>query len=681
MHCQYIPVGLTPLQYDLIQILNYIYLANKHRNNTNGGTDSLTTTKNNVELSNDQLIKKTRNILNHPCLIVEHFIPRHLLITQPKEQLLYSSDKFSKLNKLLDILVEHNLNDDVSGNTPTNINGIHNITLPTTLTKNVALVAHNVKELDLIEAILLGKPNYEIVRLSGTSLFNNNGYVKDTCNYKENNVTNTATVVFANNNDNKKKKSRKEKKKRKEKENDKKRKVSDNNNIKPSTGKKRIRKSVQKSYRLNQTQAQQKKTTTKKICIFLLTSTHLNHVSENFLTAQFNVDYVICFDSLVDPKSTPPLNHSSLTITKLLVIDFYDHRTLLKLNRNNCTDDINDFSDINENDIFQFANIMKRCLVDATLTDGNTRYGRDIPTKETHSTSTLDITQFCILNEIPEVTQIEKQKNIDINNILETLTFHDDSPVRLCGNLNNAEVTVDFSNGANSNKLDAATTINNNVDYGGHELNRTLKKLITTRLVQCENNYTYTNHNLVRLLEDDETKRQDKLDILKHEKLKKMYQDNWLKLEPQLNTSQNRVGKVKDDMLRLKKYWEAIESCVQEQHAQDKIDELSLKIEKIKDEIKNEDNEIVALRSRYQNESTAALTTTAELTSLEKNIETLKQQCEGPITKLRSETSKQNRLYLQNKISTLTRENKGLDKYIARLSEVYSNKKNGSLFK
>ena len=88
---------------------------------------------------------------NHPCLLVEHYMPRQLLLMEPGERLIRASDKFRKMAMLL-----HSISNRDRARFPDKL--------------QILILSHSIKELDLIEGFLLGRP-IKLKRLSGTSLY------------------------------------------------------------------------------------------------------------------------------------------------------------------------------------------------------------------------------------------------------------------------------------------------------------------------------------------------------------------------------------------------------------------------------------------------------------------------------------------------------------------------------
>ncbi|SCV05583.1 LANO_0H10682g1_1 [Lachancea nothofagi CBS 11611] len=155
-----VPVGLTILQKDLIEILISIHARSllQFYNNEDvykfeesKGFTKLTLPALSPQQLTSMLAANIRAIANHPFLLVEHYMPRQLLLMEPGERLIGASDKFQKMALLLDSLFSRD-----------------RTKFPKAL--QITILSHSVKELDLIEGYLLGKP-VKLRRLSGTSLF------------------------------------------------------------------------------------------------------------------------------------------------------------------------------------------------------------------------------------------------------------------------------------------------------------------------------------------------------------------------------------------------------------------------------------------------------------------------------------------------------------------------------
>lgn len=162
-----LPLGLTDVQRDLVELVVTLHrpsLLARLR-----GEDSLVKSErvpdpqylSDVELEG-LLDRNLVNIANHPYLLVEHFMPKRLLLMESHERLMNVSDKFSKFDKLLGAIGD--------------------------LSIDVLVVGHSIKELDLIEAFVLGrKITYK--RYSGTHLYDGTKTIKTTYESSEKKVS------------------------------------------------------------------------------------------------------------------------------------------------------------------------------------------------------------------------------------------------------------------------------------------------------------------------------------------------------------------------------------------------------------------------------------------------------------------------------------------------------------
>lgn len=152
----YVPAGLAPLQRELFEILVQLH-KNSLLSLLKDPEDELTTRLNS---EGNQAVKKGLSdqvmlalldanlnlVFNHPYLLVEHYMPKKLLLMESHERLMFASDKFAKFDKLLNLLMglEKNL--------------------------DLIIVGESVKELDLIEAFILGR-DLHYKRYSGAQLY------------------------------------------------------------------------------------------------------------------------------------------------------------------------------------------------------------------------------------------------------------------------------------------------------------------------------------------------------------------------------------------------------------------------------------------------------------------------------------------------------------------------------
>ncbi|CAH01518.1 Hda2p [Kluyveromyces lactis] len=281
----YIPVGLTQVQKDLLEILisihaeSFVSCVDKRllpelqskleKKGTNLKRDLSMTALTDVQLT-EWFFENIRAVSNHPCLLVEHYMPRQFLLMEPTERLIYTSDKFGKLNLMVDLLLNRK---DKSR------------------PLQVAIISHSVKELDLIEGVMLGKVA-KLKRLSGTSLFDEkHEYDDQTSGSRTTNGENSSSSG--------------------------------------SVAPEQIGKSKDE---YNYSKSRRKNNISQLDWLFLATTTHLTH-SEDLLS-RYNLDLIISFDPMLD-ESLPSIfkvrkNGRKTPLFKLLVQDSPDHYLLSK---------------------------------------------------------------------------------------------------------------------------------------------------------------------------------------------------------------------------------------------------------------------------------------------------------------------------------------------------------------
>lgn len=91
-----------------------------------------------------------KQILHHPTLLVDHYIPKNLLLLNSKENIISLSNKYLQISNILDGLVEKKVK------------------------KTIIISVSNAKEMDLIESVLIGKNGLQYYRFSGSSLYYDN---------------------------------------------------------------------------------------------------------------------------------------------------------------------------------------------------------------------------------------------------------------------------------------------------------------------------------------------------------------------------------------------------------------------------------------------------------------------------------------------------------------------------
>lgn len=280
----YLPVGLTTFQKDLIEILVSLHARSfqeelsPHENtakkelNGSGIMYPQISSKQMTYMFDDNI----RAVANHPCLLVDHYMPRQFLRMEPSENLVNTSEKFKKLQNLLSSFICRDREK-----------------FPEVL--KIGLISHSVRELDLLEGLILGK-RVRIKRLSGTSLYDEKHvYFEEQSNYNQDtreSKDGTPSNDFGSN---------------------------------KYTG--YPRDDYDYSYKW---QMRNKKGNIDD-WLFLTTTTHL--INDPLLLNDYDIDYIISFDPSLDP-SLPALKHikvkgqKEIPLIKLLVIDSPDHYIL-----------------------------------------------------------------------------------------------------------------------------------------------------------------------------------------------------------------------------------------------------------------------------------------------------------------------------------------------------------------
>ncbi|KAL6452894.1 HDA2 HDA1 complex subunit 2 [Candida maltosa Xu316] len=142
----YLPTTFTCLQKSLAEIILHLFsseLLNEVRSKklkTNSSNEIQDNNNNNnnrqdkLALCFDQLW----TIANHPSLLIDHFIPKKLLLSETSDRQLNMSGKIQFFNKIVDSLIEERKDTGY----------------------RMLVVSNNVKELELIEGIVIGKQLY-----------------------------------------------------------------------------------------------------------------------------------------------------------------------------------------------------------------------------------------------------------------------------------------------------------------------------------------------------------------------------------------------------------------------------------------------------------------------------------------------------------------------------------------
>lgn len=144
-------VFLFPLQYTIYQKKLIDILVTLHKKHLIFSLNTHDEPAEDGKMSDSSMyeafVYNIKQITNHPTLLVDHYIPKDLLLLNPKENVINLSQKYYCVNEIIDRLVSQKKK------------------------KTIILSVSNSKEMDIIESILIGKSGIEYYRFSGASLY------------------------------------------------------------------------------------------------------------------------------------------------------------------------------------------------------------------------------------------------------------------------------------------------------------------------------------------------------------------------------------------------------------------------------------------------------------------------------------------------------------------------------
>lgn len=164
----YLPTPLTELQKSFVEMTLHLFsseLLNEVRSkrlktSIDNLLDSSTTIEESDIIVNQNKIslcfEQLSIICDHPSLLIEHFIPKKMLLLETNERQLNLSGKLELFNRIIDTLIEQK---------PPN-------------GYRIIVVSDNVKELELVEGIIVGKTLYYI-NSTNAKLFESTHFVPD----------------------------------------------------------------------------------------------------------------------------------------------------------------------------------------------------------------------------------------------------------------------------------------------------------------------------------------------------------------------------------------------------------------------------------------------------------------------------------------------------------------------
>lgn len=143
-----LPLGYTQHQRELLDMLGRLHSKHVAATLEEGETvlaleeDEMTD-----DAMFDAFVFHSKQIINHPTMLVDHYMPKNLLLLNSKQNIVRQSQKYHYLNELLDQLSDSKAS------------------------KTIVVSVTNSREMDLLESILIGKVNLQYYRFSGSSLY------------------------------------------------------------------------------------------------------------------------------------------------------------------------------------------------------------------------------------------------------------------------------------------------------------------------------------------------------------------------------------------------------------------------------------------------------------------------------------------------------------------------------
>lgn len=176
----YLPCVLSKLQAEIseivLQLLKSVLLTEAYKKKQRASINSLLDNsmdgdderKGNLNDFNDLshfdkvdlLFDQLKTINKHPSLLVDHFIPKKLILSEVNERLTNLSGKFQLFNRIVNSLIDRYPQTKFDKNSKKG--GFH-----------ILIVAESVKELELIEGLIIGKKLY-YKNLSSRKLYDDN---------------------------------------------------------------------------------------------------------------------------------------------------------------------------------------------------------------------------------------------------------------------------------------------------------------------------------------------------------------------------------------------------------------------------------------------------------------------------------------------------------------------------
>ncbi|CAI4057128.1 hypothetical protein SUVZ_02G4070 [Saccharomyces uvarum] len=631
----YLPVRLTQFQKDLSEILISLHaesfksslVGRSPENSLNrpDGSSAKPETHSYPRLSQRQLTyifdSNIRAIANHPSLLVDHYMPRQLLRMEPTESLIAGSHKFQVLNHLINSIIFRD-----------------RIQTPNKVIK-CAIIAHSIKELDLLEGLVLGK-NFRIKRLSGTSLYNEkHKFTTLTTADSTTNKDGTPNSLSS---------------------------TSSNSNSTSYTG------YSKDDYDYSVKRNLKKRKLNTNDWLFLATTKHLKH--DQYLLANYDLDMIISFDPMLEIE-LPALQllknstNKNIPIIKLLVQNSPDHYLLdpeikssstdsVFLDDNNHLDNGQEYEEIKSSLLYflqtrktkvdnfnvDYAALVKCCLEGGDCNESlpNLNLITLDETSKDFSGSEFWQPQLTELNY--STTELPLwDSSLDIKTYQTELMHR--AVIRL------KDIQDEFTNGSgllNANRFNENQR-QNKLDDIKNSIGVTFKNKqeLEKSINDSEKRYRHALTESIKL--DDKVNH-----LLKN----KAELENFIKLCPENISSEYDLEKESTLVSKLNQY--ADENIL-----------FSDKLKALQEANAEKSNKNDELRSKYQIESSKAAESAQTLKTLKESMGFLKNEVNGPLTKIPTESAKRELESLKNDLQSLKSRNKFLKNYINSMNRQY----------
>ncbi|CAI4058778.1 hypothetical protein SKDZ_04G4950 [Saccharomyces kudriavzevii ZP591] len=627
----YLPVKLTHFQKDLSEILVSLHaksfkasLMGESQAGHNSKSDD-PETHSYPKLSQRQLTyifdSNIRAVANHPSLLVDHYMPRQLLRMEPTESSIAGSHKFQVLNQLINSIRFR----DKAG-TPKEV-------------IKCAIIAHSIKELDLLEGLVLGK-KFRIKRLSGTSLYNEkhkfSTLITDEPTTNKDGTPNSLSST------------------------------SSNSNSTSYTG------YSKDDYDYSVKRNLKKRKLNTDDWLFLATTKHLKH--DQCLLANYDLDMIISFDPMLE-INLPALQllknntNKNIPIIKLLVQNSPDHYLLDPEIKNSNTESayLNNSDHVDDG---QEYNEIKSSLL-YFLQARNAKV-------ENYDIDYTKLVQYCLDGR-------------DFDSFLPTLDLMtlDKTSKNFSGyEFWQAQLTKLHYSAAKLPLWDSP------LDIKSYQMELMHRAVIRLRNIQDEYTEGTTPLNEKRFKENQ---RQNKLDAIKHsvgltfkrkQELEKSINDSEKRYKHAMTESTNLGNKMNalvKNKLELENFRKLCpETISSEQHLEkesaltarlnqytETYVTLSGKLEALEEANAEKAKHNDELRSKYQVESSKAAESAQTVKALQDSTKSLENEVNGPLTKFSTESLEKKLECLQHHFQSLKARNKFLRNYVNSMNRQY----------